>query len=142
MAEIVESSGAGGWVNIGPALSDEQVASVPVKSGLAAWFSGRGPMVAMGTWMPAPRGKRSRATQVGVEHGQGPNALKRLADAGVELGDGWAKRHDHAKHGVVVEVGANVALGEVVDWIVAAVTILTPDIDLSDRFVANCFRSV
>lgn len=142
MAEIAALVGAGGWVNIGPVLSDEQAASVPHKSGLAAWFSGRGPMVAMGTWMPAPSGGRPRATQVGVAHGQGANALKRLAEAGLELGDGWTKRQDHAKHGIVVEVANNVDLEDVVAWMVGAVTILTPDIDISDRFVAQLFRSV
>lgn len=141
MAEIAAAPGAGGWVNIGPVLSDEQAAQVPPKSGLAAWFSGRGPTVAMGTWMPAGGSGRSSVAQIGVEHGQGPNALKRLSSAGLELGQGWVKRQDHAKHGVVVEVGSNVDLTEVVDWMVGAVTVLTPDIDISDRFFAQLYRS-
>ncbi len=142
MAEIAAAPGAGGWVNVGPALTDEQAAQVPARSGLAAWFSGRGPSVAMGTWMPDPAPGRSRAAQVGVEHGQGPNALKRLGEAGLELPVGWLKRQDHAKHGVVVEVDADVELADVVDWMVRAVTILTTDIAVGDQFIAQLYRSV
>jgi len=141
MAEIAAAPGADGWVNIGPALTDEQAAQVPVKSGLAAWFSGRGPVVAMGTWMPAPTVGRSRAAQVGVEHGQGPNALKRLRESGLDLPDGWVKRQDHAKHGVVVEIGAAAELAAVVGWMVRAVTILTSGIEVGDRFIAHLYRS-
>ncbi len=142
MAETAAAPGADGWVNIGPALTDEQAAQVPARSGLAAWFSGRGPSVAMGTWMPAQTSGRSRAAQVGVEHGQGPNALKRLREAGLELPDGWVKRQDHAKHGVVVEIGADVELAAVVGWMVRAVTILTSGIEVGDRFIAHLYRSV
>ncbi len=142
MAEIAAAPGASGWVNIGPALTDEQAAAVPARSGLAAWFSGRGPTVAMGTWMPAPTGARSKAAQVGVEHGQGPNALKRLREAGLELPRGWVKRQDHAKHGVVVEISSNVDLSAVVEWIVAAVTILTTGVAIEDRFIAALYRPV
>lgn len=148
MAEIAASPGAGGWVNIGPALTDEQAAQVPPKSGLAAWFSGRGPAVAMGTWMPGSVGSRPRAAQVGVEHGLGPNALKRLREAGLELPPGWRKRQDHAKHGVVIELVGDVDPSVTVDWIIEAVTILTPetilgsDTAVEDRFIAAVYRSV
>lgn len=142
MSEIAAAPGSSGWVNIGPALSDEQLAGIPVKSGLAAWFSGRGPIVAMATWMPAPGGGRSTVAQVGVEHGQGPNALNRLREAGLELPQGWVKRQDHAKHGVVIEVGAEVDLKDVAEWLVAAVTILTSDVRIDGRFLANLYRPV
>ena len=142
MAEIAVAPGVDGWVNIGPALTDEQAAQVPARSGLAAWFSGRGPSVAMGTWMPDPTSGRSRAAQVGVEHGQGPNALKRLREAGLDLPVGWVKRQDHAKHGVVAEIGADVDLVDVVDWMVRAVTILTTDVAVGDHFIAHLYRSV
>ena len=141
MVETAAAADAVGWVNVGPALTDEQAAQVPARSGLAAWFSGRGPAVAMGTWMPAPSAGRLRPAQVGVEHGQGPNALKRLREAGLELPDGWVKRQDHAKHGVVVEIGDDVELAAVVDWMVGAVTILTSDIEVDDRFIAHLYRS-
>ena len=142
MAEIAGAPGAPGWVNIGPALTDEQAAGVPERSGLAAWFSGRGPTVAMGTWMPAPTGGRSRAAQIGVEHGQGPNALKRLQEAGLGLPQGWVKRQDHAKHGVVVDLGGDVDLLTVVDWLVCAVTILTLGVTVGERFIATLYRPV
>ena len=142
MAEIASDADSDGWVNIGPLLSVEMVAQVPTRSGLAAWFSGRGPAVAMGTWIPAPSVGRSRVAQVGVEHNQGPNALERLREAGLELPEGWVKRQDHAKHGVVVEIGGDVELAAVVGWLVEAVTILTSDIAVGDRFNAHVYRSV
>lgn len=142
MAEIAAAPGAGGWVNIGPALTDEQAAQVPPKSGLAAWFSGRGPTVAMGTWMPDSVGGRSRTAQVGVEHGQGPNALKQLREAGLVLPHGWQKRQDHAKHGVVIDLGGDVDLSAIVEWIIGAVTILTTGVAIEDRFIAALYRSV
>ena len=140
MADI--AAAADGWVNIGPALSNEQAAQIPTRSGLGAWFSSRGPTVAMGTWMPAPATGRAQAAQVGVEHGQGPDALKRLEQAGLVLPAGWLKRQDHAKHGVVVENDAEADLSLVVDWMVRAVTILTPDVAVSDHFIAHLYRSV
>lgn len=140
MAEI--AAAPGGWVNIGPALTEEQAAQVPARSGLAAWFSGRGPSVAMGTWMPEPTSGRSRAAQLGVEHGQGPDALKRLQQAGLELPVGCLKRQDHAKHGVVLDVSADVEPAVVVDWMVRAVTILTTDVSVGDHFIAQLYRSV
>ncbi|RMH79374.1 MAG: hypothetical protein D6683_06190, partial [Actinomyces sp.] len=94
-----------GWVNIGPALTEEQMARVPVRSPLAAWFSGRGPAIPMATWTPPARGSRPRPVVVGISHGTGPNALDRLAEAGVVLAPGWRRRQDHAKHGIVVEIG-------------------------------------
>ena len=147
MVEIAAAPGAGGWVNIGPALTDEQVAQVPPRSGLAAWFSGRGPAVAMGTWMPGSAGTRPRAAQVGVEHGHGPNALKRLREAGLELPHGWQKRQDHARGGIVIELRGDVEMSVIVEWIIDAVTILTPDTVLrsdtvvEDRFIAAVYRS-
>lgn len=142
MAEIAAAPGGEGWVNIGPALTAEQAAQVPARSGLAAWFSGRGPGVAMGTWMPASATGRARAAQVGVEHGQGPDALRRLQQAGLELPGGWVRRQDHAKHGVVLEIGADGGLVDVVEWLVRAVTILTTDVAVGDHFIAHLYRSV
>ena len=132
----LSSAGHGSrWINIGPALSDEQAAHVPVRSGLAAWLSGRGPMVPMATWMP-PAQSSSQMAQVGVEHGTGANALRRLADEGLGLPTEWMTRQDHAKHGIVVDLPPDTDHGEIVTWLVAACRMLSPELALGRRWQA------
>ena len=80
MDVLLAAADGGGWVNIGPSLTDEEAARVPPRSGLAAWFSGRGPSLPMGTWMPPVTKGKPRVAQIGLEHGTGPNALLRLAE--------------------------------------------------------------
>ncbi len=127
VCEDLAGSGTGeGWVNIGPALSDEQAARVPVRSSLAAWFSGRGPVVPLATWTPPVPGPRGRPVVIGLAHGRGPDALDRLASSGVPLPPGWRRRQDHAKHGVVVEVAPSVPVSEVLGWLLDALEVLNP----------------
>jgi len=118
----LDASGEG-WINIGPWLSDEVMAEVPVRTGLGAWFSGRGPQVPMATWMPSnSTGRRTTAAQVGVEHGSGPNALARLREAGHAMPEGWVPRQDHGKHGIVAELPTDVVPDDVIDWLIVAIT--------------------
>lgn len=141
MDEFAAAGDELGWINIGPSLEDDEAALVPTRSGLAAWFSGRGPTVPMATWTPAVTHGRPRPALIGLEHGTGPNALKRLKEAGVSLPSGWTKRGDHAKHGVVVELPAGVDHRSVVDWLVAAAVILSPVLSLGSRWTAVVHRS-
>ena len=80
MRRLTERGDGQGWINLQPALSDEEYNRVPDRSGLGAWFSGRGPAVAMATWTPPTLEGRMRPAQIGLEHGTGPKALERLAD--------------------------------------------------------------
>ena len=96
----------------------------------------RGPAVSMGTWMPAARGRKPRPAQVGVEHGTGPKALDRLAEVGVELPQGWFKRQDHAKNGIVAELPDGVDLSTVVSWLVTVATELRTVVYPGDEWVA------
>jgi hypothetical protein len=141
MQELEAIGGSVGWINIGPALTDEEAAGIPTRSGLAAWFSGRGPAMPMGTWMPASLDGRPRAAQIGVEHGTGPNALDRLEEAGLVLPHDWTRRQDHAKHGVVADLPADADLASAVDWLIAAVTVLSTVVALGDSWTAVVYRS-
>ncbi len=141
MDEFATAGDKPGWINLSPSLDDQDAAQVPTRSGLAAWFSGRGPAIPMATWTPAVTRGRLRPAQIGLEHGTGPNALPRLRDAGISLPSGWTKRQDHAKHGVVVELPADVDHRAVVDWLVAAAVNLSPVVSVGSRWAAVVHRS-
>ena len=140
MDELTSAGDGKGWINIGPALTDEEAASVPVRSGLSAWFSGRGPAVPMATWTPAATTARPRPAQVGVEHGTGPDALERLREAGSALPGTWTKRQDHAKHGIVADLPGEVSAGDVVRWMVDAVSVLSNGLVRRDAWMAVVHR--
>lgn len=126
-----------GWINFGPALSAEEFAAVPHKSGLGKWFSGRGPAVPMATWTPPVVEGRVRPAQVGVQHGTGPNALDRLADVGLSLPGRWLKKQDHAKHGIVAELPDSVDAAAMVSWLIDAMRELSPLIPTGEEWLAE-----
>lgn len=128
-----------GWINIGPALRDDQIERLPAPSPLGRWFSGRGPVVPMATWTQPQGAGRESAPTVGVEHGAGPKALDRLGEAGAPLPEGWRKVQDHAKYGIVVQPRPSTAHGEVLDWLLAACWSLCP-IDIDDHWLAEVHR--
>lgn len=142
MDDLAAAGDGSGWVNIGPALTDEEEARVPPRSGLAAWFSGRGPAAPLGTWMPPVTLAKPRAAQIGLEHGTGPNALLRLSDNGVPLPAGWIKRQDHAKHGIVADLPQGADHRGVVVWMLAAARALSPELTRSGRWLATVHDSV
>ncbi len=140
MEEMAARGDGEGWVNITPVVKDEDLLRIPDRSGLAGWFSARGPAVPVATWMPPATGSRPRPAQVGLAHGTGPNALPRLADEGVVLPADWTKRQDHAKHGVVADLPGEVDLDAVVDWLLTAASRLSPVVSVGDRWQAVVHR--
>lgn len=125
-----------GWINLQPALSEDEYNRVPDRSGLGAWFSGRGPAVATATWTPPTTEGRAKAAQVGLEHGTGPDALARLDEVGVGLPTGWVKRQDHAKHGIVAELPADENPSVVITWLIVAATVLRTVVEPGEQWVA------
>jgi hypothetical protein len=126
-AELVEAVAARaadgrGWINLAPDLGDDH----PPTSG-GGWFSGRGPTVPHATYVAARAGRRGRVTpaQVGIEHGSGPQAVARLAEAGHPLPAGWRVRQDHPRRGLVAEVGPDTDPGRVVEWLLGAAAVLS-----------------
>lgn len=140
MDELAARGDGEGWINFGPALSAEEFSAVPHKSGLGKWFSGRGPAVPMATWTPPRYGDRPQPAQVGIQHGTGPNALDRLADAGRTLPGGWLRKQDHAKHGIVAEVPGDVDGAAMIEWLIAAMEALSLVIATGDRWLAEVHR--
>ncbi len=140
MRELSARGDGEGWVNIGPELSDDEAARVPQRSALAAWFSGRGPAVAMATWVPAATQGRARAAQLGIEHGTGPNALARLADDGLDLPAGWLRRQDHAKNGIVIDLPGDAAPEAILAWATEAAGRLQSVLDSPRRWLAAVHR--
>jgi len=114
----------GGWINLLPGI-DERAVDIDPPTGLFAFFGNRTPPVTMATVMPAKRDRReAEGMTVGLMHPTGAKALARLAEAGVELPDGWVVRQDHVRRGLVVrtQVGADEA--DVIAWCVRAGTAL------------------
>ncbi len=137
MARLEARGDGGGWINLSPVLSEEEERRVPQRSLLGAWFSGRGPAVAMATWTPSTAiGRRPRPAQIGLAHGTGPNALARLDEVGAGLPPGWVKRQDHAKHGIVAEVPARGDHGTVLTWMIVAATVLRTVVEPGMRWTA------
>ena len=120
MAGLSARGDGRGWINIGPALTEEQHQRIPVQSTVGSWFSARGPVVPMATWTPGASSARPGPVVVGVEHGVGPKALDQLRESGLPLPDGWRKVQDHAKRGIVLHVPPETDHGLVLGWLVDA----------------------
>lgn len=140
MLDLAARGDGEGWINIGPLLDEEQQRRVPEQSGLAAWFSGRGPAVALATWTPPAVGRKPRAAQLGVAHGTGPNALKRLDELGLGLPAGWVKRQDHAKHGIVVDLPGSAEPAAIIGWLITASTVLRTVVEPGTTWGAEIHR--
>ncbi|MEM7142816.1 MAG: hypothetical protein AAF548_17465 [Actinomycetota bacterium] len=139
--DAMAASGDGdGWINFGPALSPEEFAAVPHKTGLGKWFSGRGPAVPMATWTPGVVDGKPRAAQIGLQHGTGPSALDRLEETGLSLPATWIKKQDHAKHGIVAEVPVDGDGEQLVRWLLRAMAELSPLIPTGSQWLAEVNR--
>ena len=141
LREIAARGDGRGWVNIGPALTDAEYSMLPPRTGLGAWFSGRGPVVPMATWTPASAGGRPRPGQIGVAHGTGPNALGRLEEEGLALPATWTKKQDHAKHGFVAELPDDIDYSTMVDWLVQAMIRLSATVPTGEHWIAEIHRA-
>jgi hypothetical protein len=112
-----------GWINVQPAVPG---GDAPPQPAVLRLFSGRGPTVPVCTWVP---NERTRAgvehVQIGIQHGAGPKAVDRLADAGVPIPSTWQTFADHPKRGLVVAVPPTESNVAVLDWLLRAATALT-----------------
>lgn len=123
MAALAETGR--GWVNLEPAVHVDDVP--PEGSGAFALFSGRGPVVPLGTWTPGTVTRRGRQepAMLGLQHPSGTKAKPLLAGHGHAVPDGWVVVQDHVRKGLVVavppEVGPEVALR----WLLRAARLLS-----------------
>ena len=124
--EVVAAMEAGtGWVNFEPAVDVDDVAAAG--SATFSLFSGRGPVVPLGTWTPAStqgRGRREPA-MLGLQHPAGSKAKPLLAEMGHPVPDGWVVVQDHVRKGLVVALPETVAAGEALAWLLRAARLLS-----------------
>lgn len=127
-----------GWVNFEPAVD---VDDVPPESGTFSLFSGRGPVVPLGTWTPGSTSRRGRVARamLGLQHPAGSKAKPLLAERGHPVPQGWLVVQDHVRKGLVVSVAAEADAADVLRWLLHAATLLTT-VPLTGRWRAAIYR--
>ncbi|MPY92979.1 MAG: hypothetical protein GEV08_07900 [Acidimicrobiia bacterium] len=136
VAELDEAGA--GWVNVGPAVDEEDLP--PPTSGLGRFFGGTGPAVPHATWVAggARRDGTRRPSQLGIEHGSGPKAVARLREAAVHVPPGWTVRQDHVRRGLVLSVPAGTPANVLVLFLLdASATLAT--VPVGDRWLADVY---
>ncbi|MGI8983810.1 MAG: hypothetical protein ACR2HM_04645 [Acidimicrobiales bacterium] len=114
-----------GWVNFEPAVDVDDVASAG--SSAFALFSGRGPVIPLGTWTPAKttgRGRREPA-MLGLQHPAGSKAVPLLADLGHPVPEGWVVMQDYVKKGLVLALPDTAGAGEALTWLLRAARLVS-----------------
>jgi hypothetical protein len=128
-----------GWINFQPAVD---VADLPsAGGGFFGIFGGKGPDVPLGTWLPASAPKRGRAEppRIGLQHGAGTRAKRRLAELGHPVPDGWVVQQDYVRKGLVVAVPPDVPHADVLTWLLGAARALS-NVPLVDDWRAEVYR--
>lgn len=122
--EAAGRAGAG-WVNFEPAVEVDDVAAAG--SSTFAMFSGRGPVVPLGTWTPAQSQRRGRGepAMLGLQHPAGSKAKPLLAKLGHPIPDGWVVVQDHVRKGMVVALPEQVGAADALEWLLRAARLLS-----------------
>jgi hypothetical protein len=126
-----------GWVNLQAVVDEDETPDAqPARAGVFALVSGRGPTVPVSSWVPGQHTRRGQEPDsVGIQHGAGPKAARRLVEAGVTPPEGSTLLGDHPRRGLVVELPPGTAPETVLDFVLAASDVLTP-FRLPDTWVA------
>ena len=122
--EAVGESGTG-WVNLEPAVEVDDVAAAG--SATFAMFSGRGPIVPLGTWTPATMSRRGRRepAMLGLQHPAGSKAKPLLAQLGHPVPDGWIVVQDHVRKGLVMALPEGTDVADALHWLLRAARLLS-----------------
>ncbi len=119
MAELADGSG---WIVFDAAVDEDDL---PPPPGLAGIFSAKGPDVPELSWVPGERGgRRVEPLSVGIRHGAGPKAERRLAEAGHPVPDGWYVVQDNPRRGLVAQVPETEGHADVLAWLLGAAAVL------------------
>lgn len=118
-----------GWVNLVRDTDDDrpvtEVRTVPGM--LFGRIGGRGPVEPRVTWTPArPRRRGEEPAMLGIEHGAGPRAARRLAELGHAVPAGWRVAQDNPLRGLVVELPTGTDPQQAIRWALGAATALAP----------------
>lgn len=120
------SSAGDGWVNLRPTVEGEDE-DRPSTLRFATLFSGGGPGLTMGTWVPAAPGQRGRErASLGLSHRAGRRVVGELAARGVPVPEGWLVEQDHPRRGLVVRPPATATVEAVLAFALAALAVLSP----------------
>ncbi len=142
MQKMAERADGKSWLNVRPAVDDEQASYMADRSGVAGWFTGRGSDLPLATWVPADlSGRKPEPPFLGIQHGTGSNALERFAASGLALPEGWVKQQDSGKRGIVLAVPVRIPHRDIIDYITSAVALLIPKFDFGMRFDATIAES-
>ena len=126
VAVMASMSEAGkGWVNFEPAVHVDDVP--PEGTGAFSLFSGRGPVVPLGTWTPGSvRGRgRSEPAMLGLQHPSGSKAKPLLTELGHPVPEGWVVTQDHVRKGLVVTVPGEIEPELALRWLLRAAKLLS-----------------
>jgi hypothetical protein len=113
-----------GWINLMPGVhvDEDRTPSIP---GPFALFTGRQPPVTMCTLVPPkPTKKGLEGVTIGLLHPTGNKAVARLAEAGVEMPDGWVVKQDHNRRGLLLSTPPGAPEYLIVEWAIRAGTAL------------------
>jgi hypothetical protein len=127
-----------GWINFHPRVDPD--ALPPDNRGLFSFLSSRGPQVPLGTWTPAEASQRHPHVSLGVQHGTGVKAAKRLEDHGIVVDPRWRVMSDTPKGGLVVGVPSDDDPDVVLTWLLRAGEVLCP-VDPMGKWVAAVYRT-
>ena len=116
-----------GWVNVQAVVDeDEMPDAAPTRAGLFSLVSGRGPSVPVSSWVPGELTRRGQdPDSLGIQHGAGPKALRRLVQAGVVPPEGSRLLSDHPRRGLVLALAPSTDPTTVLTFALAASDVLT-----------------
>ncbi len=93
-----------GWINLTPGVPSELVGD---DRSLFSWLVGSRPLIApLATWMPAVAGS-GKPGSLGILHGRGRLHAEEIAK--LALPPSWRCRQDHARRGLLFDVGDTTA---------------------------------
>ena len=134
MQDLAARGDGRGWLNLQPWVDEEDR---PPTSQLGRMFAATGPVVPVATWVPGHRrGRGSVRATVGISHPTGRFAVRRLAESGVTVPEGWTVRQDHIRRGLVFELPDGVGVAEVLRFLLAATAALS-GVPTDGRWVAD-----
>lgn len=104
------------WLNLTPEI-DEDRAGSSGDSALFSFLAARGPSSPLATVMAGG----VDGIELGIQHRAGVRAIVQLAEADVDLPEGWIVRQDHPRRGLVIAVPEGTTAAAVAAWAAAAI---------------------
>ncbi len=140
LAALDELVAAGrGWLNLFPEV-EEDLARAVTPSVVGALFRTPGPPIPQATFLPATESRRGRVPpQLGMTHGVGAMIVRRLAEKGLPLPEGWTVVQDHVRRGLVLRLDDPPDTMVVLGWALKAAEELCP-IPVTGGWLAEVHR--